>query len=697
MSRSIGAIFVALLAFTWSGSAAAKDLWEVRSGRAVFHFNTDLLTDLGIDVEVETVAHALDDEVLIEDPAWSFPIRATSNLRFHAEHGVIPPAAAISGAIRLGGTITLRDRATGKQIRIADPEIAYVPPADPAVAGRDGPEPLHLRSAGTKVVFLELIHSMFRLVRPEDGLHVHYLNARITEAGAHALGKPKLAGWVVGMGEVRAGLRLLASTPATRPPYQPVFTGGVVDVSLGRLENIQEVAHLGTWPNGTTALSMATTSCNLGTVDVPWLAPMQEDHPLIHMALYRLLDGRFEQIGVSWMKHGFFALSNSQCIPCQNPSNGDFLGVGCSDTYSVENNSSRTYLGPRSEVNPYAGTWECTASHFAGGVADCTRRHASSGHTSIDHRLAVADADLNNPGATYYYESYYVIRDDQLLENNWGSKICTMSWDGNSWDFTTPGANNPLLEGPALGRWGELRTTVDAAAGDGQVLLAVQTTDLGNGSHHFEYALLNRNSDRQIRSFVLPLAGALNITNIGFHDNDTNAANDWQVTVDGNAITWQTDTHDVDPNAPALMFGNMVNFRFDADAAPMSVDASLGLFKPGTGTEVLAATLGPVGQITGVGVGEHSSVARLIDVRPNPFNRTTTIWFETSAGDAELSIYDAAGRRVRRLVEPSAATGLRSVVWNGNSDDGSPVRAGVYYARLRAKTVTAVKSVVIVK
>jgi hypothetical protein len=117
------------------------------------------------------------------------------------------------------------------------------------------------------------------------------------------------------------------------------------------------------------------------------------------MAIYREYNGRFEQIGVSDMKHGFFALSNDDCTPCQHPSGGTFLGVGCSDTYGSSNNSDRQWLGPRDEWRSMPGTWECTGSHFSGDQADCVRRHGSSGHGSTDHRLVALDSELATPGA----------------------------------------------------------------------------------------------------------------------------------------------------------------------------------------------------------------------------------------------------------------------------------------------------------
>jgi flagellar hook assembly protein FlgD len=84
-------------------------------------------------------------------------------------------------------------------------------------------------------------------------------------------------------------------------------------------------------------------------------------------------------------------------------------------------------------------------------------------------------------------------------------------------------------------------------------------------------------------------------------------------------------------------------------------------------------------------------------VRPNPFDRSTTISFATPARGARLEIYDAAGRRVRNLIDDQRAAGVHTVVWDGQSDAGARVAPGVYYARLRSGAQTAVKSMVVVE
>lgn len=71
-------------------------------------------------------------------------------------------------------------------------------------------------------------------------------------------------------------------------------------------------------------------------------------------------------------------------------------------------------------------------------------------------------------------------------------------------------------------------------------------------------------------------------------------------------------------------------------------------------------------------------------VRPNPMRATGEIAFEVPAGGAtvELAVYDARGRRVRKLLRlENANPGPRSVVWDGRNDEGIRMPNGVYFAR----------------
>jgi hypothetical protein len=679
-----------------NAGAVAEEIWTVGSGRISFHFNTNLMGDLGLTlVDIDETAESPSElKSSIEYPYYSFQVSAASDLRFRVDGNVVIPNGVVGGALRHTGGVTIVDAVSGLQREIREFVIDHSPATYDGSGNMVSPFQLYLRDGaeGSPVTFY-LDHPMFKIERVAEELAIYYLNLRIAPDWAAAMERPDLAGWYVGMAEVVVSAEMTGGEPWDGSGHDPVY-GGFLDVKLGILDSIQQVGHVGTFPDGTAGVSMATTACNAGDVDVPWEAPMDEDHPVIAMQLYRLKDGRFEQIGVSYLKHGFFALSNSQCTPCQNPSDGTYLGVGCSDTYGVNNNGDRRWLAPRDEVDPFIARWECIGSHFSGGVADCVRRHTGSGHDAVEHRLRVQDADLGDADATYYYEAYYVVEDDDLRHNNIGSRRCTVQWTGSVWDFDTPGGN-PLVEGPAIERWGDVRTWASIGPNDGDVLLAVETTDLGGGGFHYEYALYNFDSEREIRSFSVPVGSAA-VTNMGFHDWDDEASNEWQVMLDGGVVTWETDTFASDPDANALSYGLLFNFRFDADAPPQDSQATLGMFKPGAdGDEISAATKAPAA-VVAVEPSVTPQVARLAASRPNPFHAATTIGFELARREAvTLDVFDATGRRVRTLVDAELGAGPHEVSWDALDADRERVAAGVYYYRLTAGAYVAARSMVL--
>ncbi len=562
--------------------AQGEEVWSVESGRTTFSINEALLNGLGLSVHVDQTKGHPPVDPFMEEPHWTFPLVGGSNLQVRVDVGVAPPFRLAPGIIQHTGSLTLRDDASGRSFIMRGVDIEILPPdVYEPFRGADQ-NPLYMRDERGRVV-LELAHSMLR-VTPDNDFDIYYMNLRLADGWADDLGRPELAGLVIGVAQMTGTLTPISGT-SIRTPFSPQYGTGFLDVSLGLLSGLQQFGREGS----TVGLTMATTSCNVGDVDVPWEAPMMEDHPMIAMALYRLRNGKFDQIGVSWMKHGFFALSNSQCIPCQNPSDGSFLGVGCSDTYGPGNNADRRYLGPRSEVDPYLGTWSCSGSHFQGGAADCVRGHGSSGHDGVAHRLQVEDSELDQSGADYFYEAYYVVRGDQNRHNNYGSVEVSMGLTGSTWFFSDEGS---LIEGPAIERWGEQRTEF-SIPGDGKVILAVETTDLGGGSFHYQYALLNFDSEREIRSFSLPVEGVPGLSGFTFNDADEDALNDWAALVSGGLLTWSTDTYTVDPDANALTFGEMFSFGFDADVPPDTLTTTLGLFRHPEGESVGGPILGP--------------------------------------------------------------------------------------------------------
>lgn len=365
-----------------------------------------------------------------------------------------------------------------------------------------------------------------------------------------------------------SALVLLVAAPSALEAQSNLRPG--TDVSLGILGEIDEVGRVGSYPTGVEAVAMSTTSCNLGSVDVPWLAAMQEDHPMIAFLVARESDGRLVQISDrSYLKHGFFALSNSQCIPCQHPSNGSFLGVGCSDTYGIGNNGDNYWLGPPSEIDPWLGTWQARCSFFDVGLTnlpcDGNRSYSRAQAGSLDaagFRVRIQHPDLDVPGASYYYAAHYVIQGEPEAnrENNMGSRAMSVVQSGTGFNVAT-GAG-VYLDGSILRRWtGATLSSNTNGGNDGRVYVAAKVTQVG-GVYHYEYALHNRDNSGGINEIRIPICSSSTISNFGFHDIDQNPGNDWTMSVQGNQLVFQA------PAGNALEWNTIYNIWFDSSSAP---------------------------------------------------------------------------------------------------------------------------------
>ena len=76
--------------------------------------------------------------------------------------------------------------------------------------------------------------------------------------------------------------------------------------------------------------------------------------------------------------------------------------------------------------------------------------------------------------------------------------------------------------------------------------------------------------------------------------------------------------------------------------------------------------------------------------QPNPFRFTTTISFALrKSGFVRLVIWDVRGRRVRTLLEGLQPAGSGTVNWDGYTDGGKQVSAGVYFVRLETRDAAA--------
>ena len=363
--------------------------------------------------------------------------------------------------------------------------------------------------------------------------------------------------------------------------------GEYPDVIVGSLHQVSSYGSSGSF----SAYSVGTTSCNIGTCWLNWISGTSE-HPVIGQNLFRLKDGRFEHIGQSWLKHGFTALSQTLCSNDCISTSGTHLGVNCSDPYSASLNGQQSNLGPKFEVNAHTGVFPYPATNLG-----------QTGN-SIFKRLQVPTADVDpaqNPGASYFVEGQYVTQDDSAA----GKQDNNASWrkvNVTPASISFVSGSTTAREEPGIFAWADADASVDLKSihvpSDGLLWLGTRVTDLGSGQWHYEYALQNLNSHRSVGSFSIPLTAGLSVTNIGFHDvhyhsGEPFSGTDWTATLAPGSLTWATQTFAQNENANALRWGTLYNFRFDANAPPVNGAATLGLFRPGSPSQVFAATSVP--------------------------------------------------------------------------------------------------------
>jgi hypothetical protein len=363
------------------------------------------------------------------------------------------------------------------------------------------------------------------------------------------------------------------------------------DLAIGELGNVSILARVGTFPEGTSGLSSLVTLCNVGTTDVPWRAAMDEAHPGVALQLYRSAPGptghqRLVQVGTSWVSHRYAVASQAACGPCGGQAGIDYLAPDCSDTISASGQGNAFWLGPRSEWNAHTGHWTCPGSFFDGLPVDCQRDEDGSGLSPTEARLEVDDAELLVPGSTFFYEAVALSGTEQAPFDNVASRQVSFQWTGVSWFAQVPSAGNPLLPGPAVLRFGDDSASADLGPHDGQVVAAVDVTDLGGGLWRYELALLNRSLDGGIDRIDLPVGSV--VSDVSFADGDQDPTGDWTLAVSGTIVRWSAPA-EADP----LAWSELLSFGFTTDAPPSpgSLRASVAEVGPGGEAVLLSLTL----------------------------------------------------------------------------------------------------------
>ncbi len=408
-----------------------------------------------------------------------------------------------------------------------------------------------------------------------------------------------------------AALALQGAAQAQFPCNTPAAG---VDLVVGRISGS---ALWGT-AGGQSAYSFGTTLCNVGSVAATYEASTP-NHPLVGQNLYRIEDGRLEQIGMGWMRHTWLPLQQSLCCTC-NPAAGGMLGPGCSDTNSTAADGIQGSLGPRSQVNGFTGSFPYPFQ-TAGQTGDAVYKRLQAPTMDIDPGV--------HPGAVYVGETFTVDPTDAAAGNgqngfSWQPLTRNPFPTGAAYRLQTIGATTPLQ--PAIHAWQALEPAVVLrdvqVPGEGLFVAASHAIPNGNGTWRYEYAVQNINSDLSGQRFSVDV-GTATVTDVGmsfpaYHSGEpyTNAA--WAASTSGGSVAWECAGFAQNQNANALRFGTTYSFWFTADEPPTAGDVTLGLFKPGgPGPQTVQLDVPSAGPVT---------AANYCTANPNSTFMVTGLW-----------------------------------------------------------------------
>jgi hypothetical protein len=128
---------------------------------------------------------------------------------------------------------------------------------------------------------------------------------------------------------------------------------------------------------------------------------------------------------------------------------------------------------------------------------------------------------------------------------------------------------------------------------------------------------------------------------------------------------------------------------FDRDIEAGRVYQYTLLVIAGDGSELQSRT---------ITISKKVATLELFQNYPNPFNPTTTISFGLPQDVyVDLAVYTSQGKLVKRLVDDVMSSGVKEVLWDGTSENGSRVGSGVYFYRIKAGKIVETRKMILLK
>lgn len=452
------------------------------------------------------------------------------------------------------------------------------------------------------------------IIRPEAAdIIFHNADIKASAGLARLLGQPAVQDMPIGQIWLDVGLQIPPDADlsghgvdysgrglscADRPWWPQ--DGHEVDVAL---IGIGAVAGGGFEPEtGRLKITPQATLENRGAADVPWFEQFEpaepslypyepgDQHPFLVWNAYRIMDGRIEQLGASGAKHAFFTINVGCDLNCGN---GNILWPGCQDTYSVSNNDSPAYQGPRDEIVASMGLWDSCGSFFDPGC-----NGSQSGYSgNWNSRLLVDSAELDYSEANYFVDAWYVIQYDVNIWNTMGyHRINPNASMLGGYTFNPLG---PFVEGPPLAEWvaedssdpmeGHEIVVVPSLTPEqpypynmpqGHVRVLAKVHDLGNGLYRYNYAVMNFDLDRGLADFIVPVAEGASVSETWMGGPPDVLSSPWLAQFQAVRVVFSPPSNVIQP------WFTLYNFELVTDQAPVADGAVrltlAGSEEPGT-------------------------------------------------------------------------------------------------------------------
>ena len=616
------------------GEASEAQLASAGGGDIVFSFYPSNIHSAGLLLEGTHVADFQTDAVTLT-------ISSDSSLSVETSEGFF--AALGEGALSLDAGLNLI--AGEVQLRSEDASL---------IAKKGSRDTLWLTDAGGKHWFY-LDYGHFEQQR--QTLHGRYMDVRIAADLADMMGQPALQGYLIGAASLETHFRtpvvlstgqypdqpmpdlplgITSSCPVVAPVW-PTVEGFDADIAMLKMDEVSEVARL----NSRVAIVPTAYFENIGSADVPWFAQFADTRQvdaccadqgdgacapygndqggLLVYHLYRFMEGRLEQLGQSQVKHAFNSINtdtDAGSVACRAKNrSGRVVPSGCEDLYQAYSNANQAYLGPRDEIIAHSVIWQRDGSiwdktgpaavpdghcdylpqtQLYGGQVPCMAPVTDV----LDRRLSVPESELLIPGARYFMEAWYLVRDDINVFNSFGRKEINPELNG-VWTFAAVSA---FGQGPVIDDYLSLQQSyaeqnskpvaagnVDIVdTGEGHLQLVTSVIKIAAGQWSYDFALMNIDFDRAIDGFDIPIPPGMNVLETAYFDGDADSGNDWSVSFAEGMVKFQAQDEGI------LKWGSLISFRFVADRAPAEATAKLEVGLAGTPQTLTIKTLSGV-------------------------------------------------------------------------------------------------------